>query len=209
MRYSDACDHRGARVPIASPNMLEDLIAQYGYLAILVGTLLEGEAVLLIGGALAHQGMLVLPWVIGSAFLGSLVGDQLWFRIGLYVGPGMIASRPKLKVHQLRAQRFLDRFGMVFVVGFRFIIGLRSVTPLLIGSTRYSGLRFTLLNGLGCALWASTISSLGWALGAGAMRVMAFAKTAQLVVLLGLLAVGCVWFALRAWRVRRSGARQG
>ncbi|MEY4580723.1 MAG: hypothetical protein RL701_5426 [Pseudomonadota bacterium] len=176
---------------------------QYGYLAIVAGTLLEGEAVLLMAGALAHRGLLALPWVIAAAFVGGVIGDQLWFRLGLYVGPGLIASRPKLKVHQLRAQRFLDRFGVAFVVGFRFVVGLRSVTPLLIGSTRYPAWRFTLLNSLGCALWASTISGLGWALGAGATRVLALAKTAQLLILVGVVGMAAGWFGLRAWRVRQ------
>lgn len=180
---------------------------QYGYLAIVVGTLVEGEAVLLIGGALAHRGLLALPWVIAWAIVGGMINDQAWFRVGLRVGPGLIAKRPKWKLHQIRAQRFLDRFGAGFVAGFRFVIGMRSITPLLIGSTRYSGLRFTLLNALGCALWASAISSLGWALGASATRILALAKTAQLVMLVAGLVLTATWFGVRAWRTRRSSAR--
>jgi membrane protein DedA with SNARE-associated domain len=35
---------------------LESLINTYGYLAILVGTLLEGETILVLGGFAAHRG---------------------------------------------------------------------------------------------------------------------------------------------------------
>ena len=58
---------------------MESLIENYGYLAILIGTLLEGGTILVLGGFTAHQGYLALPWVILAAFAGSLCGDQLFF----------------------------------------------------------------------------------------------------------------------------------
>jgi membrane protein DedA with SNARE-associated domain len=57
----------------------ETIIAQYGYFAIIIGTFLEGETILVIGGFLAHIGLLSLPLVILSAFIGSFSGDQLYF----------------------------------------------------------------------------------------------------------------------------------
>jgi len=59
---------------------LDRLIDTYGYWAILVGTLLEGETILLLGGFAAYQGYLALPWVILAAFIGAFCGDQLFFR---------------------------------------------------------------------------------------------------------------------------------
>ena len=56
---------------------LEHLIDAYGYLAILAGTFLEGETILILGGVAAKLGYLDLPWVIVCGFTGSLIGDQL------------------------------------------------------------------------------------------------------------------------------------
>lgn len=61
---------------------LDQLIDTYGYWAILVGTLLEGETILLLGGFAAYQGYLALPWVILAAFIGAFCGDQLFFFLG-------------------------------------------------------------------------------------------------------------------------------
>ena len=61
---------------------LQSIIENYGYAAILIGTFLEGETILVLAGLAAHQGCLVLTWVILAAFMGSLCGDQLFFYLG-------------------------------------------------------------------------------------------------------------------------------
>ena len=55
------------------------IIEHYGYAAIVIGTFLEGETILVLAGLVAHQGYLKLTGVITAAFLGSLCGDQLFF----------------------------------------------------------------------------------------------------------------------------------
>ena len=55
------------------------MIENYGYAAILVGTFLEGETILVLAGLAAQLGYLTLSGVILAAFLGSLSGDQLFF----------------------------------------------------------------------------------------------------------------------------------
>ena len=51
------------------------LLNHYGYLAVLAGTFLEGETVLLVAGALAREGYMSLFWVGLSAFMGGLGSD--------------------------------------------------------------------------------------------------------------------------------------
>src|SRR5260370_41283512 len=62
---------------------LMDLLATYGYLAVFVGSLLEGETVLILAGFAAHQGYLSFPLVAGVAFCGGTLGDQSL----LFLGP--------------------------------------------------------------------------------------------------------------------------
>ena len=64
----------------------EELIANYGYIAVLIGTFFEGETILLIAGFFAHLGYLKLSYVIAAAFAGSLAGDQLFFYAGRIKG---------------------------------------------------------------------------------------------------------------------------
>ena len=58
---------------------LQNTIETYRYAAILIGTFLEGETILVLAGLAAHQGYLMLTGVILAAFFGSLCGDQLFF----------------------------------------------------------------------------------------------------------------------------------
>lgn len=68
----------------------ESLIKEFGYLAVFVGTFLEGETILVVAGFAAYETYLELPLVILFAFLGSLFGDQLYFFIGRYKGQSLL-----------------------------------------------------------------------------------------------------------------------
>lgn len=57
---------------------METFVQTYGYWAILIGTFLEGETILVLGGLAAHMGYMDLNGVILAAFAGSLSGDQLF-----------------------------------------------------------------------------------------------------------------------------------
>lgn len=55
---------------------LNTLISQYGYAALVLGSLAEGETVTLLGGVAAHQGLLKFPLVVLSVALGGMIGDS-------------------------------------------------------------------------------------------------------------------------------------
>jgi len=150
--------------------MIEHYIVRWGYAAIVVGTFFEGETVLVLGGAMAHRGLLSLPGVALSAFAGSLAGDQLWFLLGRRGGRLALAHRLRWQTQATRVNHWITRYGTTFVVGFRFIYGLRSVSPLILGASGYPPLRFLWLNIAGAALWAMCFSALGWGLSAGLIR---------------------------------------
>jgi membrane protein DedA with SNARE-associated domain len=144
---------------------MESLITQWGYLAVLVGTLFEGETVLVLGGFAAHQGYLRLDLVVASAFAGSLCGDQLWFWVGRRFGRRWMERHPG-KVGAIdKVTALLDRWGGWFVLSFRFLYGLRSVSPVAIGLTSIPALRFAGLNLIAAAVWAAAVGTLGYVCG--------------------------------------------
>jgi membrane protein DedA with SNARE-associated domain len=147
--------------------MLEGLIVRFGYLAIGLGTFFEGEAVLLAAGAIAHKGLLSLPGVVCSAALGSLAWGQLWFHIGRLLGGPLIERRPAWRARAAEGERFLVRYGSVFVLGFRFVSGMGTLAPALLGASRYPAGRFVSLDVWGAVVWAAAFAGAGWGLGAG------------------------------------------
>ncbi len=144
---------------------LEELIVEYGYIALFVGTYLEGETILIIAGYLALDGILDLPLVILTAWLGSFAGDQTFFFIGHFKGMSFIEQRPGLQRNAAKAFRLFNRNQLAVILGFRFLYGIRNVTPFAIGSSGFSPPRFFFLNGLGALVWSITFASLGYHLG--------------------------------------------
>ena len=131
----------------------------------MIGTFLEGEAVLVIAGFLANRGYLELSWVIVVAFIGTFLGDQFFFYLGRLKGQGLIARRPHWQVRAERAHRLLQRHQIPLVLGFRFLYGIRSVTPFVIGSSGFSPLRFAILDAIGGLIWANVVGILGYVFG--------------------------------------------
>ncbi|CCG39733.1 DedA family protein [Magnetospirillum molischianum] len=141
---------------------MEELIGQWGYLAILLGTFFEGETVLVLGGFAAHQGILRLDLVMACAFAGSFCGDQLWFWIGRRFGRRWLDAHPGKAPAIERVSQRLDRWGVWFVLSFRFLYGLRSVSPFAIGLSSIPALRFAGLNLIAAAVWAAVGAGLGY-----------------------------------------------
>src|SRR5918912_698871 len=110
---------------------LEQLLATYGYALLFAGTFLEGETILVIAGFLAQQGYLKLPLVVVVATFGTLAGDQLFFHIGRRRGRSFIGNRPAWQAKSRRAVEFLRKHQNWAILGFRFVYGIRTVTPFL------------------------------------------------------------------------------
>ena len=73
---------------------MDDLIANLGYVAIFVGTFLEGETILALGGVAAGYGYLSFTGVMAVAVLGAFLGDQTAFFVGRRYGQRILARFP-------------------------------------------------------------------------------------------------------------------
>lgn len=181
--------------------MLQHWLESYwllAYVVIFVGTFLEGETVLLMAGFAAHRGYLSVAWVMLLAFAGSYAGDQLWFWVGRRHGPALLRRRPKWAPRVERAKALLERWHAGFILGFRFVYGIRTVTPFALGMTRISALRYLVLNGIGAAVWAVVVTLLGYGFGEA---IQLFVKRAHHLEIGIVAAMGLV--ALALWTARR------
>jgi membrane protein DedA with SNARE-associated domain len=170
----------------------QHLLTQYGYLAILVGTFLEGESILILGGYAAHQGYLFLPHVLLAAFAGSFFGDQLYFAVGRMYGRAFLATRPAWRARVARVNGLLQRYQTAYILGFRFLYGLRTLSPFVLGAGPVKTLRFVLLNAAGAILWTLTIGSIGYAFGEMVTLMLGRAKHYEAYVLGAILVIGIV-----------------
>ncbi|QPK65418.1 DedA family protein [Methylomonas sp. LL1] len=182
---------------------LEQLIIDYGYLALFIGTFLEGETILVIAGFLAHSGYLQLPWVISAAFLGTFAGDQTFFYLGRFKGIRFLEKRPLWHSKTDKVFDLLHRHQIKVVLGFRFLYGVRNVTPFVIGASRMHPVKFFILNFLGALIWAIAVGYLGYEFGDIAQSILGEIKQYEIHFLVGLIVIGLLLF----WRSTHN-ARQ-
>lgn len=195
----------------AKPAMtLVQLISQYGYLAVFVGALLEGEAILVLAGFAAQQGHLSLAWVLAIAFVGGTLGDQIFFWLGKRWGGGLLRRIPGARESTLRVSRLLQRYDAWLVFGIRFMYGLRIAGPIAMGALGVAPRRFAIFNVLGAAVWAPLVGGAGYLLGHTLERLLGDIERYESRILwtaLGaMVAVYLLKQGLHAWRARSGPA---
>jgi membrane protein DedA with SNARE-associated domain len=135
------------------------------YLILFIGTFAEGETILILIAMLARDGTPNIWLAILSAFAGSLTGDQTWFYLGRLKGKQLLAKRPLWQHKADKVYRILERHSTWLVLGFRFLYGLRNVTPFALGMSNLKAGRFLLLNAIGAAVWALAFGLGGYKVG--------------------------------------------
>ena len=184
--------------------MLEHLLENFGYIALFLGTFFEGETILVVAGFLAFRGYLNVQLVVLTAFLGSYAGDQLWFYLGRRHGRAILQRRPRWKVLGDRALTYFRRHPDLWVLGFRFVYGLRTVMPVAIGLSGYPPRRYLLLNGIGAAIWAIALGAAAYHFGAILEGLLGNVKRYELWVLAALLGLGVLLWLRRRFRALRA-----
>jgi membrane protein DedA with SNARE-associated domain len=185
---------------------LESIINTYGYAAILVGTFVEGETILILAGFAAHRGYLTLPWVILAGFIGSLSGDQLFFFLGRWYDEAVLSKYRSWKGRVDRVQCLLNRFQIPLILGFRFLYGLRTVTPFVIGMSRIPAVKFLLLNGVGALVWSMAVGTGGYLFGSALEILIGNTKHYEVEVFGAIVVIGVlIWIVY--FFVRRSGKK--
>ena len=184
---------------------MQDTITQFGYFAVFVGTFLEGETVLALGGLAAAYGYLSLPGVMAVAVLGAFAGDQTAFFIGRRYGVRLIGRYPALAAKAPRVQALVRRWDALAVILLRFCYGLRIAGPIVIGSCGISPWRLALFNFIGVLIWAPLVAGVGYLAGEALEMWLGRLKHVQVALLMAIaLAVAIGWLAFLLRRRRRS-----
>ncbi|MFA6472149.1 MAG: DedA family protein [Candidatus Latescibacterota bacterium] len=188
---------------------LETIILTYGYPALFLGVFFEGETVLILAGFLVNRGYMYLPLVIIIALFAAFLYTQLFFLLGRRGKNSFIEKKP---VRQLRAKQIrtlLEMHQNLFLIGFRFLYGFRTITPFVIGVSGYSPNRFVTLNVIGAIAWAVTYGVAGYLFGHFLGMVLADLKKYEWWMILAIVLVGsCLWLVHRAvtrLRMKKQG----
>ncbi|MFT4151266.1 MAG: DedA family protein [Paracoccaceae bacterium] len=185
---------------------IEALIAHYGLLAVLAGSMLEGETVVTLAGFAAHQHLLNPLFVAPVAMAGAFAADQAIFWLAH-------SNRDRPFVRRLadsRAGRIA--IGAVaarptwFILAFRFMIGLRTVGPVAIALAGVTPGRFALLNAVSAVVWGAVWTTLGFCAGEAVERLLGDLSRIEHRAMVGLAIIAVV--GAFGWVVRHHILRQ-
>src|SRR5437762_14067906 len=98
---------------------MEEFLLQYGYIALSIGTFLEGETAILVASSLVHSGFFKGPYTVVFGFFGSFISDWLYFIIGKLNGRYFIEKRPALKEKLKPTQKFFRTHRLQILFSYR------------------------------------------------------------------------------------------
>lgn len=130
-------------------------LKEYGYIVLFGWSILEGELGLVMAGIMSHTGDMNLFIAIIVGALGGFVGDQIYFYIGRYnkkyIHDKLRSQRRKFAIAHL----LLKKYGWPLIFVQRYMYGMRTVIPMAIGITKYSGRKFAIINFISAVFWAA------------------------------------------------------
>lgn len=186
----------GAYVVVSDMNAgmtIPQMLEEYGYWLILGWTFVEGESVVIIAGVAAAADHMKLWLIVLVAWLGSYCGDQLYFAIGKRFGPALLRRFPWAQAPVDHAARLLRKYDAWFILSFRFIYGVRNVTPPALAIAGVSHRRFAILNFFAAGLWAIAFAGAGYAFGQAFRHVVEDAHMYFGYMILGMFTLAVIW----------------
>jgi membrane protein DedA with SNARE-associated domain len=145
--------------------LLERLIGEYGVLAVFLGAAAEGETAAFLGGVFAHRQLIPYWQAALAACLGSFAADQFFFLAGRYATKWSYVQKLLGSKPIERVTRLLEAHPTGFILAFRFIYGIRTISPVAIGVSTVSALRFVTLNAIAALIWGVLITAIGFLAG--------------------------------------------
>ncbi|MDY8107885.1 DedA family protein [Fulvimarina sp. 2208YS6-2-32] len=184
---------------------LARIIEHYGLFALFLGAGIEGETVVILGGIMVHRDILAFVPVMLCAAAGSFVADQLFFMLGRRFRHHPFVTRIKTRPAFGRALAIFERHPVLFIFGFRFAYGFRTVSPVAVGTTDLAATRFLAINLVAALVWGAAFVSVGYLFGEAIEAAFGRIRSVEHVVLAVLAA--CAAAGGLVFLVRRRRAR--
>ncbi|MEK7662198.1 MAG: VTT domain-containing protein [Patescibacteria group bacterium] len=146
------------------------------YAVLFAMMIVEGETFLIISGVLSQLGALNLFYVIPIAFAGTMIGDALWYTLGVILKhknvPPFISQMIDVAervVHKLLPHFAAKPFASLVLA--KFIYGTNHATLVLSGMMRIGFMRFMKIEAVATTIWVLVFSTLGYILGYAAIKI--------------------------------------
>ncbi|MET9759649.1 VTT domain-containing protein [Streptomyces sp. NPDC006372] len=148
------------------PGILLIVFAESGLFAFL-----PGDSLLFTAGLFVAEGTYITQplWLVCTLIvLAAVVGDQVGYMIGKFLGPKLF-SRPNSKLFKQenldKAHEFMEKYGPKAIVLARFVPIVRTFAPIVAGAGRMKYRTFLTYNVIGGIAWGTGVTLAGYWLG--------------------------------------------
>ncbi|MEU0738587.1 VTT domain-containing protein [Streptomyces sp. NPDC006134] len=148
------------------PGILLIVFAESGLFAFL-----PGDSLLFTAGLFVAQGEYISQplWLVCLLIvLAAVIGDQVGYMIGKFLGPKLF-NRPNSKLFKQenldKAHEFMERYGPKAIVLARFVPIVRTFAPIVAGAGRMKYRTFFTYNVIGGIAWGTGVTLAGYWLG--------------------------------------------
>jgi len=152
------------------------ILLHYGYTALFIWSIFEGEIGLILTGWLISRGeVFTFEHAVIVAISGALLGDFIVYTIGRLFGK---KARKWLKVRYgkkyLSIEKWFKKWGAWVVVLERFVYGTHVPALLTVGMSGFGFFKFLFFDIIGVVLWAFTFVTIGYYFGQEAINIILF-----------------------------------
>jgi len=177
-----------------SSETVQYFISQYGYWVLFLASMIEGESVVIAASILASQGRMDIYKVVTLVFIGTLFADQGMFFVGRFWGTKILRRYPLLAEKSGIVFDFLRRYNTAFIMVFRFIYGIRIISPIIIGMSGVEIRYFMFLNFFAAILWTGLSCGAGYFLGEVVLGALSKSQNIWKYTIGVLLVIFLIWF---------------
>jgi membrane protein DedA with SNARE-associated domain len=150
---------------------VEELLARFGPLAVLVGAAVEYDGTLILAGVVVHLGLMAFPTAVAAGGVGALLGDSVFFAFGRRGGAAVQRWNGYARIASF-VEHLATRSGPWEIVLARFVYGTRVASMFFWGVRGLAYTRFAAFDLIGGLLGALVLVTLGFALSQSATAVL-------------------------------------
>lgn len=178
--------------------MIEEVIRNYGLIAIFFGVALEGDATMILAGVASHLKLLGFISVVLVGIAAAWMGDTFWYLVGRFAGH-YLSKKRYLESPSEKMQAFTRKFGIWSIFGSRFVYGTRIATMAFWGYHRYSFGKYAIVEFFGCCMWAILLAGLGYTFSKSAEILIGRIRNLEIWLLISIIAAVIIVFLVRAY----------
>ena len=171
---------------------------------LVVTPFLPGDSLLFAVGALASTGALEVTWCFVLLCSAAIIGDNLNYWIGYFVGPKVFYSQNSRllnRQHLERTHQFYEKHGGKTVIIARFMPIVRTFAPFVAGIGRMHYAKFLTFSVFGSLLWIGLFLIAGYWFGN-----IPVVKSNFTLVIFAIIGISLLPALIEYLRARRSGA---